>query len=277
MVKVDKKMVQAAVTVICVIGLILLLLGSFDDTPSPSADTQVKGRYSFSAEQKASSPAATCQGFLELNAEGRPTRLSFALSTKGRQRGKYNYAIGIGCYVDPDSGASVYKDLRPMRGTDASHFTTLRVSPDGKMFMIRLENPPAPWNLVHDHLSINAKNAQGSKDWKVLPPIRKCRRQTHYSSRLGDTVTSVDRRFGIGRHQLEKANPTLVNPDVLRPGTRLRVPAPVPVPTTYVVKKGDTLNNIDAKYRLNMHKVLSQNPEIREPTNIYPGESLYLR
>lgn len=138
---------------------------------SPTKDSGVMGRYFFSAEQLAAAPPAACVGSLELDAVGRPTQLSFTLAARGAQRGKYSYEIGRECYVEPQSGASIYDNLRPMRGTDASHFTTLRVAPDGDQFLIHLEPPPAPWE---GYLNINLKNTPGKKDWDVLPPISGC-------------------------------------------------------------------------------------------------------
>ena len=131
-------------------------------------------KYNFSTIQKAVVPKAECKGYLELDKERVPIAISFTLGAGGKQLGEYEYRIERPCEEDPGTGASVYKGLKPIGATNSVHQASLRISPDKKMFMIRLEPAPPPWSMELNQLSINIKNAQGYTDWKILPPVRAC-------------------------------------------------------------------------------------------------------
>jgi LysM repeat protein len=80
-----------------------------------------------------------------------------------------------------------------------------------------------------------------------------------YAVKLGDTLGSIARNFGVSTSAIVQAN-GITNPDLLYVGQRLVIPggsvtggAPAPAPrpsgtTTYTVKAGDTLGQIALKY-----------------------------
>lgn len=169
----DKTM-YVGIGLICVIAIALLLLETVTAGDSTDEIAGPAGRYSFVAVQTTSRPKAEFRGFLSLSKTGRPVQLKYTLFVDGERRGTYDYAVGQSCKLDRRSGASIFDDLRPTGSTNPDIDVSLKVSPDGKMFLIRMDNPPAPWKYSHKFLAINVKNVQGHKDWEVLPPIRLC-------------------------------------------------------------------------------------------------------
>ena len=168
------KSIYMGIGFICVIAVILLLLETVGDVAVHNEIAGPAGRYAFSAVQRTSIPKAECRGYLSLSKAGKPVQLKYTLLVDGTARGTYDYAIGQTCKLDRRTGASVFDDLRPTGSTNPDVGVSLRVSTDGKMFLIRMHNPPAPWKHSHKFLAINVRNARGYKDWEVLPPIRLC-------------------------------------------------------------------------------------------------------
>lgn len=218
-------LVISTVMVICTIGLVLMVLESFDTTGTRQEVYGRGGKYEFSTVQKAVSPKAECKGYLQLDGKGRPIGLNFTLGIDGEQRGKYEYAIGERCQVDPENGASIYDDLRPGGETNSSQEASLRISPNKKMFLVSLVPPPSPWNLKLDRLSINIKNAQGYKDWKVLPPVETCIKNISYTVSEGDAIQSIDKRYGITEAQMLASNKSITDKNFIYPGQKLIIPA----------------------------------------------------
>lgn len=58
------------------------------------------------------------------------------------------------------------------------------------------------------------------------------------------------------------------------PGVDSNQPQPRPTPSsaTYVVRKGDTLSGIAAKYGISLNAIEHLNPQIKNPNLIYPGQ-----
>ena len=72
----DKRTVESAVAILCVIATILLIMGSFDGSVSRMEMSGRQGKYHFSTTQTSTTPNATCSGYLELDSKGRPIFLS---------------------------------------------------------------------------------------------------------------------------------------------------------------------------------------------------------
>jgi nucleoid-associated protein YgaU len=80
-------------------------------------------------------------------------------------------------------------------------------------------------------------------------------------------------------------NPRISNPNLIYPGQVVNIPKIVPM-STYVVRRGDTLENIINNYNrehvelygssITINEVLAFNPRITNPNLIYPGMTLYL-
>lgn len=98
-----------------------------------------------------------------------------------------------------------------------------------------------------------------------------------YIIRPGDTLFAIARRFGVSLAALINANPQIVNPDLIFPGTFIFVPSPLvpPIPPpsfSYLVQVGDTLFLIARRFRVSLNALIAANPEIVNPNLIFPGQ-----
>jgi len=103
----------------------------------------------------------------------------------------------------------------------------------------------------------------------------------YYTVQSGDTLSSLAQRFNTSVNALLRANPQITNPNQLTPGQQILLPGSLAViPNTgqpvYVVKQGDSLSVIAANLGISESTLLSLNPQITNPSLIYPGEVLNL-
>lgn len=109
----------------------------------------------------------------------------------------------------------------------------------------------------------------------------------HYVVRREDTLSAIAQRTGIPVERLMALNRG-VDPLALVPGKRLRLkesaPPPRkrprrrgPLPRYYVVKSGDTLSAIAAKYDLPLYRLFELNRAIRREKLLQPGQRIRLR
>lgn|GEM_PF-4173466 len=113
-----------------------------------------------------------------------------------------------------------------------------------------------------------------------------------YVVQKGDTMWKIAKRFGLPLQTLIAANPHIANPNVLRIGDRLNVPAvasgmtpqaaepygysyPGPV-WSYVVKTGDTMWKIAKQLGVPFQELLMVNPQLVNPDQIMPGQVIHV-
>ncbi len=100
-----------------------------------------------------------------------------------------------------------------------------------------------------------------------------------YRVRSGDTLTAIAQAHGVSLAALERANPDIHHPDLVRVGQAIHIPsrvaAPQDHPSTYTVRSGDTLSGIGAKLGVDW-RVMAQANHIARPDLIKPGEVLRL-
>lgn len=94
-----------------------------------------------------------------------------------------------------------------------------------------------------------------------------------------DTWEKIAEKYGITAQALRNENRWL--PETLIPGTVLWVPLPSPILppesySEYVIQPGDTLSSIARRFGLDLHRLIRQNPQIRDPNRIYPGQFINL-
>jgi lysozyme len=94
-----------------------------------------------------------------------------------------------------------------------------------------------------------------------------------YTVQRGDTMKNIAARLGISLDALVKANPQVVNINLIFIGQRLNVPAGI---SSYVVVRGDTLRKIADRFGTTLNKLLLANPSIRNPNLIFVGQIIKL-
>ncbi len=92
-----------------------------------------------------------------------------------------------------------------------------------------------------------------------------------YTVLPGDTLWRIALMFGVELNNLLLANPNISNQNFIYPGQIINIPSEVNT-STYIIKKGDTMWNIAHKYRIPLNVLLTVNPQIKDPSLIYPGQ-----
>jgi spore coat assembly protein SafA len=117
----------------------------------------------------------------------------------------------------------------------------------------------------------------------------------------GDTLSAIAERNGVSLQALLKANPQILNPDVIYPDDSVTIPegegasaaesgeqtpsassASTPVAASgsasangaYTVKAGDTLWDIAKNNGVPLNQLIAANPQIANPNLIYPGDKI---
>lgn len=115
------------------------------------------------------------------------------------------------------------------------------------------------------------------------PPVAPA--QDTYVVQAGDNMWTIAEKHGLSLSQLESLNPQAGHPagnynvlwsgDVLRVGSGTGQPSKV---SQYVtVKGGDTLWSIAASHSLTLASIEELNPQIKNPSLIYPGQSVRVK
>jgi spore coat assembly protein SafA len=104
-----------------------------------------------------------------------------------------------------------------------------------------------------------------------------------YTVQWGDTMSGVALRYGTTAAGIQSANPGLGW--WLYAGQVLCIPAgayvevPISQPASggkYTVQKGDTLGKIAARMGVSLNSLIAVNPQIHNPSLIYPGQVINL-
>jgi LysM repeat protein len=128
--------------------------------------------------------------------------------------------------------------------------------------------------LAGQTLLIPAPGDQGGG----IPPVPQPQ-PVFYTVQFGDTLGTIARQFGTSVAALAAEN-NITNINRIFFGQVLRIPdqgggTPPPPPFfTYVVRPGDTLNEIAFRFGTTLQALLTLNPQIRDPRLIYPGSLL---
>lgn len=100
-----------------------------------------------------------------------------------------------------------------------------------------------------------------------------------YTVQHGDYLAKIARTCGISLATIINANPEIRNINRVYPGQviRLKVDSTIPVTGgTYTVVRGDYLSLIARRFGTTTSAILSVNPEITNPSRIYPGQVIRL-
>lgn len=100
-----------------------------------------------------------------------------------------------------------------------------------------------------------------------------------YTVQSGDTMFTIARSYNISLQDLIDANPQISDPNMIYPGERLCIPvddADVSCPEgqIYQVAPGDTMYEIARRYQVNLDELVNANPQIADPAQIFPGQTI---
>ena len=89
----------------------------------------------------------------------------------------------------------------------------------------------------------------------------------------GDTLSAIASKYNTSYKSLAEYN-NIKNPNKIYPGQIIKIPnKEASAPTTYIVKKKDTLSSIASKCNTTWQKIYEKNKKIigKNPNKIYPG------
>jgi peptidoglycan DL-endopeptidase CwlS len=134
---------------------------------------------------------------------------------------------------------------------------------------------------------VDTGNSQTQPLFPTPVPVQS---STTYIVQPGDTLSGIASRYNLTTQMILATNPQLTNPDLLLPGQVITLPIPSILPITggevslvvepeavvYIVKRGDTFAKIAAAFNLNLQTLIAENPQIEDPSRIYPGQSIII-
>ena len=100
-----------------------------------------------------------------------------------------------------------------------------------------------------------------------------------YTVVAGDTLSAIARKYGTTYQKLAEYN-HIQNPDLIFVGQKIVIPLEKSNDNiVYIVKSGDYLSLIAAKYNTSWQKIYNDNKDIigNNPNLIYPGQKLIIR
>ena len=129
-----------------------------------------------------------------------------------------------------------------------------------------------------------ADDGEGSLDEPAAPGegpedenMAVCPADDRHTVEEGETVSDIQLSHGLNRHTLELANPD-ANLDALSAGQVLCVPSenvPCDAPTTYTLRRDDTLESVSLQWNVSVGALLRANPCLA-PTDFAPGVCITL-
>ena len=95
-----------------------------------------------------------------------------------------------------------------------------------------------------------------------------------YIVKPGDNLSQIARNHGVSLAAVERANPQILHPDLIRPGQHVTLPSSASAGgDSYTVQPGDTLSGIGARFGVSWQAIASAN-HIANPNLIHPGDHL---
>lgn len=101
----------------------------------------------------------------------------------------------------------------------------------------------------------------------------------NYVVKKGDTLSGIAQKYNTTYQKLASYN-NISNPNKIYAGQIIKISTNIEInPSTYVVKKGDTLSSIANKYNTTWQKIYEKNKSIigNNPNKIYPGQVLKIQ
>jgi len=105
-----------------------------------------------------------------------------------------------------------------------------------------------------------------------------------YMAKKGDSLWTLAEKFRLHPDALFELNPHIINPEMLEPGVKVKIPIP-PSPLEqppmefleqYHVKQGDTLWKLSKSWNVPLKALIAVNPQLRNPNVLSPGEIVHV-
>lgn len=98
--------------------------------------------------------------------------------------------------------------------------------------------------------------------------------QTNHTVKSGETLDGIGKQYGVAPASIATFN-NIENPDLISPGTVLKIPPPKGAPRQYTVKPGDTLGTIASDFGTTIAAIAETN-SIADPDNLKVGDVLLI-
>lgn len=175
---------------------------------------------------------------------------------------------------------TMYNQARIMQAPSCPGGTLYTIRPGDALYILAPRFNTTIEAIIAANPGINPNNIQiGQIICIPVPPQPgQCPGGFLYEIRPGDTYYSIARRFGIAVEALVAANPG-VDPNALRVGQRICVPAPrppAPCPGgTYRIQAGDTFFSIARRFGTTVEALIAANPQV-DPNRLQVGQTICL-
>ena len=101
-----------------------------------------------------------------------------------------------------------------------------------------------------------------------------------YTMQRGDTLYSVAQRYQTTVNALLRANPQITNKNVIPVGQVIYLPGATLTLSNgqivYIARSGDTMGAVARQFTTTLSKLINANPQISNPSLIYPGQWIYI-
>lgn len=123
-------------------------------------------------------------------------------------------------------------------------------------------------------------NKRDDLEEKTSNEINISNKKINYIVKKNDTLIKIAKKYNTDYKALAKYN-NIIDPNKIFVGQIIKIPNNIGDninPSTYIVKKGDTLINIAKKYGISWKKLYNENKDIigKNPNIIRPGMTLYI-
>lgn len=98
----------------------------------------------------------------------------------------------------------------------------------------------------------------------------------NYTVHSGDTLSAIAQRNGVSLSSLIAANPQIKNPNLIYSGQTIHLPNGGSGGGNHTVRSGDTLSGIAAQNGVSLSSLIAANPQIKNPSLIYPGQTVHI-
>lgn len=108
----------------------------------------------------------------------------------------------------------------------------------------------------------------------IIPSSAHAASNSAYTVQSGDTMWKISQKLHVSYGTLLQDNPQIKNPSLIYVGEKINVPGASSNGKTYTVQSGDTMWKISQRLGVSYNSLIKSNPQIKNPSMIYIGESI---